>query len=306
MPGPASKFRRPFRGPVRFRRFPRLFPPLPARAPGRADRPPALRRQLLCLDRPACSSQVVLVGGYAYALLCRSASAKGPAAPAPALLAAALVLMPTLFPARRSAARPDLLWRLAFFIAFPFLLLSASTTLCHKLLSDASGRSAFSVFAWSKAGSLAGMFSYSLLVEPALSLASAALLWRGLFAVYTLLFAAALLLGFHRSPARAEAEAAAEKPRYFLWAVLPAGSAALLAAVTSYQSSATASMPLTWMIPLTVYCSPTLCFFRAGITGQYLRLFFFSCCSSWPGFVAFRVPRRCLPPSLTGPCSSPA
>ena len=223
--------------------------------------------------------QVVLVGGYAYALLLSERFApKVLLRLHLALLAASLVLMPALFPAQAfSSPVPDLLWRLALFIAFPFLLLSASTTLCHKLLSDASGKSAFGVFAWSNAGSLAGMFSYTLLVEPALPLASAALLWRGLFAVYALLFAAALLLGFHKSPAREEKEAEIEKPRYFLWAVLPAGSAALLAAVTSYQSSATASMPLTWMIPLTVYLlSYALLFSGLELRVNTLRVFLFS------------------------------
>ncbi|MDP2866003.1 MAG: hypothetical protein Q8O90_07160, partial [Elusimicrobiota bacterium] len=223
--------------------------------------------------------QAALVGGYAYALLLSERLApKVLLRLHLTLLAASLALMPAFFPAQAfSSPVPDLLWRLALFIAFPFLLLSASTTLCHKLLSDASGKSAFGVFAWSNAGSLAGMFSYSLLVEPALPLASAALLWRGLFALYALLFAAALRLGFHKSPARAGAEAAGEKPRYFLWAVLPAGSAALLAAVTSYQSSATASMPLTWMIPLTAYqLSYAVLFSGLELRVNTLRLFLFS------------------------------
>lgn len=197
--------------------------------------------------------QAVLVAGYAYALLLSERLApKLLLRLHLVLLAAALALMPASFPAQAFGSPvPDLLWRLTRFIAFPFLLLSASTTLCHKLLSDASGRSSYGVFAWSNAGSLAGMLSYALLLEPALPLASAALLWRTLFIFYALLFAASLHLKFNG--AAAETAGAGEKPRYFLWFILPAGSAALLAAVTSYQSSATASMPLTWMIPLGVY-----------------------------------------------------
>lgn len=223
--------------------------------------------------------QLVLVAGYAYALLLSERLApKVLLGVHLLLLAAALALMPSSFPAETFGSPvPDLLWRLTRFIAFPFLLLSASTTLCHKLLSDASGRSAYGVFAWSNAGSLAGMLSYSLLVEPALPLSSAALLWRGLFVFYALLFAASLRLGFHDSPAPAEADAAAERPRYFLWAALPAGSAALLAAVTSYQSSATASMPLTWMIPLTAYLlSYAMLFSGLELRVNTLRLGLFS------------------------------
>ncbi|MDO8806657.1 MAG: fused MFS/spermidine synthase [Elusimicrobiota bacterium] len=222
--------------------------------------------------------QIVLVAGYAYALLLSERfSPKVLLRVHLVLLAAALAFMPASFPPQVFGSPVlDLLGRLTLFIAFPFLLLSASTTLCHKLLSDASGRSTYSVFAWSNAGSLAGMLSYALLLEPALPLSSTALLWRGLFAVYALLFAAALLLGFHKNPAPAEA-AAAEKPRYFLWFILPAGTAALLAAVTSYQSSATASMPLTWMIPLCAYLLSYAVLFAGGdLRVNTLRISLFS------------------------------
>jgi len=223
--------------------------------------------------------QLVLVAGYAYALLLSERfHPKILLRIHLVLLAAALAFMPAFFP-EQALGSPvfDLLWRLTLFIAFPFLLLSASTTLCHKLLSDASGHSAYKVFAWSNAGSLAGMLSYALLMEPALPLASAALLWRGLFIVYTLLFAASLLLGFHKNSAPAEAAAAPEKPRYFLWFILPAGTAALLAAVTSYQSSATASMPLTWMIPLCAYLLSYAVLFAGGdLRVNTLRISLFS------------------------------
>ena len=223
--------------------------------------------------------QLVLVAGYAYALLLSERFAPRILLRVHlVLLAAALAFMPAAFPAQAFASPvADLLWRLTRFIAFPFLLLSASTTLCHKLLSDASGRGTYGVFAWSNAGSLAGMLSYSLLLEPALPLASAALLWRALFIIYALLFAAALLLGFHRHSAPEDPAGAAEKPRYLLWFLLPAGTAALLAAVTSYQSSATASMPLTWMIPLCVYLLSYAVLFAGGdLRVNTLRVSLFS------------------------------
>jgi len=223
--------------------------------------------------------QLVLVAGYAYALfLSERFPAKTLLRVHLALLAASLALMPASFPAQVFVGPvADLLWRLTRFIAFPFLLLSASTTLCHKLLSDATGRSSYGVFAWSNIGSLAGMLFYSLLIEPAMPLSSAALLWRGLFIFYALLFAASLKFGFHSAPAPVKEAEAAEKPQYFLWFILPAGSAALLAAVTSYQSSATASMPLTWMIPLCVYLLSYAVLFAGGnLRVNTLRVSLFS------------------------------
>lgn len=210
--------------------------------------------------------QLVLVAGYAYALfLSERFKPKTLLRVHLVLLAAALAFMPAFFPAPAPVSPVlNLLWGLTRFIAFPFLLLSASTTLCHKLLSGDSDRGTYGIFAWSNAGSLAGMLSYVLLIEPSLQLSSAALVWRALFIVYTLLFAAAMLLGSYSNSAPGSAAAAGEKPRYFLWFILPAGTAALLAAVTSYQSAATASMPLTWMIPLAVYLLSYALLFAGG------------------------------------------
>lgn len=199
--------------------------------------------------------QAVLVAGYGYALLL-SEKLHGRAILRLHLagLGAALLLFSGVFPGSVfSGPVADLLWRLALFIGLPFLMLSASTTLCHRLLSESRGGSAFSVFAWSNAGSLAGMLVYTFVLEPRLTLGGAGTAWRILFVCYALLLAGALrYISFGKAPPPAPA-AAGEKPRYLLWILLPAGSSALLAAVTSYQSSATASMPLTWMLPLCVY-----------------------------------------------------
>jgi len=224
--------------------------------------------------------QVALVTGYAYALLLSERlRPKTMLRIHIILLAAAFILMPLSFPAQTfNSPVPDLLWRLTLFIALPFLLLSASTTLCHKLLSEASGRSSFKVFAWSNAGSLTGMLSYSLLVEPSLPLSSVSMLWRALLILYTLVFAAALLLDFRGNETSVPPEETAGEARpYLLWFILPAGSAALLAAVTSYQSSTTASMPLTWMIPLCVYLlSYAILFSGMELRVNTLRIILFS------------------------------
>lgn len=172
---------------------------------------------------------------------------------------------------------PDLLWRLAGFIALPFLVLSTSTTVCHRLLSESDKLRPFSVFAWSNAGSLAGMLVYTFSMEPRLTLGEAAMAWRAVYACYIVCFIYALrLLDFSRVPPPPPA-ATDEKPRYALWLLLPAGSSALLAAVTSYQSSATASMPLTWMLPLGVYLlSYAILFSGRELKVSTLRIALFS------------------------------
>ena len=222
--------------------------------------------------------QAALVAGYAYALLLAE---KLPARRILQLhlvtLCAALLLFSGELP-RPAFAGPvaDLLWRLAGFIGLPFLMLSASTTLCHRLLSE-SRSNAFGVFAWSNAGSLAGMLAYAFLVEPNLTLGGGAAAWRVVFLAYILCFAAALrFLSFAKTPPAPPA-ASDEKPAYLLWLLLPAGTASLLAAVTSYQSSATASMPLTWMLPLGLYLlSYALLFSGRELKVSTLRIALFS------------------------------
>ncbi len=199
--------------------------------------------------------QTVLVAGYAYALLL---SERLPGRRLLSLhlglLLAALLLTGWHFPAARFAVPvPDLLWRLTLYIGAPFFLLSASTTLCHRLLSESATARSYTVFAWSNAGSLAGMLSYALLVEPAFARPQADALWLGLFAAYfLLLLAARSAVSFGEDPPPRPADSQ-EKPRWGVWLALPAATSALLAAVTSYQSAATASMPLTWIIPLSAY-----------------------------------------------------
>lgn len=222
--------------------------------------------------------QAALVVGYAYA---QQLSERLPARPLLffhlAFLLAAGLLAGGEFPRQAFAAPvPDLLWRLALFIGLPFIALSAGTTLCHRLLADTEGGSAFGVFGWSNAGSLAGMLSYSLLVEPRLALGQAAELWGGLYLLYFFLYLAALRLLNFSGQAPRPPEADDERPRWGLWLALPAATSALLAAVTSYQSSATASMPLTWMIPLGLYLlSYALLFSGREFSLKALRLLLF-------------------------------
>lgn len=199
--------------------------------------------------------QALLVAGYAYALLLseRLPARRLLAVHLPLLLLALLLSGGDLPPQRFAAPVPDLLWRLAQFAGVPFLLLSASTTLCHRLLAESDGRGSFSVFAWSNSGSLAGLLSYAFLVEPSLARPQAAALWTGLFAAYFLLLLGSLrLLRFSPAPPPHPA-ASAERPKWAVWLALPAATSAMLAAVTSYQSSATASTPLTWLVPLCSY-----------------------------------------------------
>lgn len=198
--------------------------------------------------------QAALVAGYGYALLLSERMPAKKLLPLHLLLlGTALALMPNSLPGNfLGDPALDLLLRLAVMIGPPFLMLSASTTLAHRLLSETTGRDAFGVFAWSNAGSLAGMLSYSLLLEPSLPLPAVSALWRAAFIVYGLLFAGALAFRYRAEPP-GPPRASEEKPRYFLWFILPAGTSALLAAVTSFQGSVSASMPLTWMIPLGLY-----------------------------------------------------
>ncbi len=223
--------------------------------------------------------QAALLAGYAWALmLAERLNGRAITALHLAGLCLSLLLFSGELPPQAFASPvPDLLWRLSLYIGLPFFFLSASATLCHRLLSESDGRGAYRVFAWSNSGSLAGMLTYALLMEPRLGLGRSAAVWTGGLVLYALLFVAALrLLRFAPGPPP-RPPASEERPRWLLWTLIPAGTSALLAAVTTYQSSATASLPLTWMVPLGAYLlSYALIFSGREITVPALRTALFS------------------------------
>ncbi len=222
--------------------------------------------------------QVVLTGGYAYAYwLIGRVTVNKQGWLHSVLLGVALTLMLVWGGVWPSPVTPGVSWKPSG-VAWPvlriFLILLVSVGLPYFTLASNSpimqawfarvypGRSPYWLYALSNAGSLLGLLSYPLLVEPMLVLR-----WQGwLWATGYVLFAA--LTGYTAWRTRQMAVAQQVVPtaeakwastlllpasRQVLWLTLSAVAAILLLAVTSRLTQEIAPIPLLWVLPLAVY-----------------------------------------------------
>jgi hypothetical protein len=190
-----------------------------------------------------------------------------------------------------SGARPSpldgpavaVLTLLASTIGLPFLVLASTSPLLQSwFVRRRPGQSPFWLFALSNAGSLAGLVSYPLLVEPWASVRTQGWLWSAAFALYAagVAWCAAesgsmpgvrggacrRIGGFlgtrptevprndraNGLPRMERAEAASRRDGA-LWLALAFFPSVMLGAVTSHLTQEVAAVPLLWMVPLALY-----------------------------------------------------
>jgi hypothetical protein len=152
-------------------------------------------------------------------------------------------------------------------IGLPFLLLSSTTPLLQSWYDQIhhSGRTEPSYFfyALSNAGSLLGLLSYPILLEPAFGLDLQSRIWGAGFAFF--IFCCAIC-GWHAlrsrqaqesSPAgvkpSTERATSASRPKRWLWFALPALGSVMLLATTNLLTQDVAPIPLLWVLPLCAY-----------------------------------------------------
>jgi hypothetical protein len=153
---------------------------------------------------------------------------------------------------------------LAAAVGFPFLVLSSSSPLLQRWFAataHAGARDPYFLYAASNAGSLGGLVAYPLFLEPGFSLQRQSHLWLYGFIGFVLLsFACALLLrvspaGRDRALPRSDPleEARPSLARRSRWMALSFAPSSLLLGVTSYLTTDIASVPLLWIVPLSLY-----------------------------------------------------
>jgi len=240
--------------------------------------------------------QVALVGGYLWAHgLTSRIERRGQAALhlglllfAVAGLAAGALAWPSPLtpgpswkPGPESAPLPRLLGLLALSTGLPYLTLATTGPLLQAwFVRLAPGRSPYPLYAVSNAGSLAGLLSYPLLVEPRLDVPTQAWLWAGGFSLYALLVAVAALAQARSRPAAPEASraepgessagsggGAGSAPGW--WLAYAATASLALLAVTNRLTLDVAPVPFLWVVPLTTYLATFIACF--GRTRRYRR-----------------------------------
>ncbi|MBZ5523479.1 MAG: fused MFS/spermidine synthase, partial [Acidobacteriia bacterium] len=172
---------------------------------------------------------------------------------------------------------------LASTIGLPCLLISSTSPLVQAWYADMKpGSSAYRLYALSNLGSMLGLISFPLLVEPRLRSTIQAREWSIAYVVFAALCVLTAWYAFrHRSTEQSVAQdpsSAAGQPSepvtrgtWLLWMALAACGSGLLLAVTNHLSQNVAPIPLLWILPLSIYLlSFVLCFDAERVYQRYI------------------------------------
>ncbi len=215
--------------------------------------------------------QVALLGGYAWAHWLSRLTATRQKFICLGLLGLSLLALPIL-PADRwkpgpaDDPLPRILGLLAATVGLPYFLLSSTSPLLQSWRSRSNGGAIpYRLFALSNAGSMIGLLSYPVLVEPHLTSRQQAWMWSICYCGFVAVCVTAALRGANARPADRGTDTVAPPSlaERLLWMALAACASALLLAITNHLTQNIAAMPFLWVVPLSLYLlSLILCFDR--------------------------------------------
>ena len=209
--------------------------------------------------------QSVLIAGYLYAhILSRKFSVRAQMLIHLSLWAAALFFLPLAVPqgwrfdGSGSAAVQTLLIYAAG-VGLPFAVLSANAPLIQAWYARSGGPSSddpYFLYGASNLGSLIALLGFPLIAEPLLGATAIGKGWSlGFIALGLCLFASSLFSGA-AAAAPAQATASTTSPAWSTrvkWAAIAFVPSSLMLALTSKISTDIGSIPLVWVIPLSLY-----------------------------------------------------
>ena len=214
--------------------------------------------------------QVLLLAGYAYAH--GVARRRYQAVMHTVLLIAAVATLPIMpaeswKPAGGAEPITRILLLLGATVGLPYFLLASTSPLVQAWFSRARpGANPYRLFALSNLASLLALLGYPLVVEPYLAAREQVSVWSWLFAAFALVCAAVAWRTPTAPAAVAAEEAAAPLARrdFAWWLALSATGSVLLLAVTNHLTQNVASVPLLWLVPLTLYLATFIIAFEGG------------------------------------------
>ncbi len=219
--------------------------------------------------------QMALLGGYAYAHWLNGQTGRRQTYVHVALLVLSFLSLPIL---------PSVWWKpqggedpllriiglLAATVGLPYFLLASTSPLLQSWYSRANGGAMpYRFFALSNAGSMLGLLTYPVLIEPYLTSGEQAWMWSISYIAFVAvcaLVAWRAASGSIREPLTATTAGTSETraPQwrdYLIWMGLAACASALLLAVTNHLTQNVAAIPFLWVLPLSLYLlSFILCF----------------------------------------------
>ncbi|MBI2996760.1 MAG: fused MFS/spermidine synthase [Candidatus Melainabacteria bacterium] len=158
-----------------------------------------------------------------------------------------------------------LLLLLSFSVGLPFFIISTSVPMLQKwfsLLGHKTSSDPYFLYVSSNFGSMIGLLSYPIVIEPYLKLVNQSILWSlGYFLLVLLVICCAFTLHFKRanitSPSTTYTEISEDRETpsstKFKWIILAFIPSSLLLGVTTYLTSEVPAIPLFWIIPLVIY-----------------------------------------------------
>ena len=262
--------------------------------------------------------QVLLTGGYAYAhWLLRKRRREVLHL---ALLGISLALVLVLGSIWKSPIIPGENWRpvgtdspvwqifkiLFISVGIPYFLLSSNSPLMQAWFNRVyPHKVTYHLYALSNIGSLLGLLTYPVLVEPHLTLVWQGRLWSMAFVFFAGLAAFGVVKSYQqRRIPDPLVDTQLDQPHpavkdYFLWIALAATASILLLAVTSKITQEVAVIPFLWVLPLSIY----LFTFVLAFSGErwysrqiFLLLFFASTLlAGWAQVNSVARRARCCP-----------
>lgn len=209
--------------------------------------------------------QAAVLGGYALAHAAdRRLCTRNQVAGFLGLVVLGVATLPVRLVVAEDAAGSPIRWLLAALVVhagLPALVLAAASPLVQRWHAGilTSGRGPYVLYAASNAGSLAALLGYPTLLEPRFTLADLARLWAWAYAAWATLVVVCCLVRLRRgtchipTPASREPREETASSRLAGWIGLAAIPAALLQGCTLFLTTDVASVPLLWVVPLSLY-----------------------------------------------------
>jgi hypothetical protein len=206
--------------------------------------------------------QVALLGGYGYAHWINGQPGRRQTVIHLGLLALSFLSLPILPSAWWKPQGPEdpllrILGLLAATVGLPYFMLSSTSPLLQSWYSRANGGAMpYRFFALSNAGSMLGLLTYPVLVEPYLTSGQQAWMWSISYAAFVLICAAVAWRSRTEEAQKETTGAESSPPAWgdrLLWMGLAACASALLLAVTNHLTQNVAAIPFLWVLPLSLY-----------------------------------------------------
>lgn len=209
--------------------------------------------------------QTALLAGYAYAhLLCRLKSFAWQVAIHGAVLLAAFVTLPIAISGSAPTGGVPILWllgELTLRIGLPFFAVAATAPLLQRWFSYSRHRDAgdpYFLYSLSNLGSITALIAYPFVIEPLIGVHDQTLAWTAGYGILIVLILACGRQLFLSGPRIDQtAETASHTPvtwhMRMHWIALAFAPSSLLLGVTTHLTADVASVPLLWVVPLTLY-----------------------------------------------------